>query len=63
MRLQDWEVTIQEIVGECNHKQKGADRVLAKWRVMLEQEPTLLKPFQIDEIVRAARQRLAIDSQ
>jgi hypothetical protein len=62
MRLQDWEVTIQEIVGECNHKQKPTDQVLAKWRAKLEKEPTLLRPFEIDEIVRAARQRLGTDS-
>ena len=62
MRLQDWEVTIQEIVDECNHEQKGADKVLAAWRAKLEQEPTLLQPFQIDEIVREARQRLSPDS-
>jgi len=62
MRLQDWEVTIQEIAGECNHEQKATDKVLKKWRVMLEQEPTSLKPFQIDEIMRAVRKRLVIDS-
>ena len=62
MRLPDWEVIIQEIVGECNHEQKGADKVLTKWRAKLEQEPTLLQPFQIDEIVRAVRLRLDINS-
>ena len=62
MRLQDWEATIQEIVGECNHEQKEANKVLTKWRAKLEQEPTLLQPFQIDEIVREARQRLSPDS-
>ena len=62
MRLQEWEATIQEIVGECNHEQKGADKVLTKWRAKLEQEPTLLQPFQIDEIVREVRLRLGTDS-
>jgi hypothetical protein len=62
MRLQDWEVTIQEIVGECNHEEKGSDKILIKWRVMLEQEPSLLKPFQIDEIMRAVRKKLVVDS-
>ena len=62
MRLQDWEATIQEIVGECNHGQKGADKVLTKWRANLEQEPALLQPFQIDEIVREVRLRLSPDS-
>ena len=61
MRLQEWEVTIQEIIDECNHEQKerGEDRILMKWRAKLEKEPTLLKPFQIDEIVREVRQRLS----
>ena len=59
MRLQEWEVTIQEIVDECNHEQEGADKVLMKWRAKLEKEPTLLQPFQIDEIVREVRQRLS----
>ncbi len=62
MRIQDWEVTIQEIVGECNHEQKPTDKVLAIWRAKLEKEPTLLRPFEIDEIVRAARRRLGTDS-
>ncbi len=59
MRLEEWEVTIQKITDECNHEQKGADKVLMEWRAKLEKEPTLLKPFQIDEIVRAARRRLS----
>lgn len=58
MRLEDWEVTIQKIVDECNDEQKRADRVLMEWRKKLEKEPTLLRPFQIDEIVRAVRRRL-----
>ena len=61
MRLQEWEVTIQEIIDECNHEQKerGEDRILMKWRAKLEKEPPLLQPFQIDEIVREVRQRLS----
>jgi hypothetical protein len=59
MRLHKWEVTIQQIVDECNHDEKGSDRVLMAWRAKLEKEPTLLQPFQIDEIVREARQRLS----
>ena len=60
MRLQDWEVTIQEIVDECRHEQEemGENRILMKWRARLEKEPTLLEAFQIDEIIREARQRL-----
>lgn len=64
MRLRDWEVTIQEIVDECNHelKERTEDRILTKWRAKLEKEPTLLQPFQIDEIVRAVRLRLGTSS-
>ena len=64
MRLQEWEVTIQEIIDECNHEQKerGEYRILMKWRANLEKEPTLLRPFQIDEIVREVRQRLSTAS-
>ena len=58
MRLQEWEVTIQEIVDECNHEEKRSDKVLMEWRAKLEKEPSLLRPFQIDEIVREVRQRL-----
>ena len=58
MRLEEWEVTIQEIIGECNHEQNEASKVLMEWRAKLEKEPTLLRPFQIDEIVRAVRRRL-----
>jgi hypothetical protein len=63
MRLQEWEVTIQEIVDECNHEQEGANKVLIAWREKLEKEPTLLQPFQIDKIVREVRQRLSTVSQ
>ena len=58
MRLQEWEVTIQEIMNECNQGQTRVDRVLMAWRAKLEKEPTLLRPFQIDEIVREVQQRL-----
>jgi len=60
MRLEDWEVTIQEIVHECKEQEaRGEDRILMKWRAKLEKEPTLLKPFQIDEIMREVRRRLS----
>ena len=61
MRFQDWEVTIQGIIDECNHepKDRSEDRILMKWRAKLEQEPTPLQPFQIDQIVREVRQRLS----
>ncbi len=57
MRLQEWEVTIQKIIDEC--EQTRVDTVLMAWRAKLEKEPTLLQPFQIDEIVREVRQRLS----
>jgi hypothetical protein len=59
MRLHEWEVTIQEMVDECNHDENISDKVLMEWRAKLEKEPTLLQPFQIDEIVREVRQRLS----
>jgi hypothetical protein len=63
MRLQEWEETIQEIVAEYGHKQKGADSVLTAWRAKLEQEPTRLQPQQIDQIIREVRKRLDHPSQ
>ncbi len=59
MRLQEWEVTIQKIIDECNHEQTRVDTVLMAWRAKLEKEPTLLQPFQIDEIVREVQRRLS----
>jgi hypothetical protein len=59
MRLDEWEVTIQKIIDECKQKQKRPDTVLAKWRATLAKEPSLLQPFQIDQIVREVRQRLS----
>ena len=65
MRLQEWEVTIQEIADECNQGQeeRGEDRILMKWRAKLEKEPIVLQSFQIDEIMREVRQRLSNASQ
>ncbi len=59
MRLQEWEVTIQKIIDECNHEQTRVDTVLMAWRAQLEKEPTLLQAFQIDEIVREVQRRLS----
>jgi hypothetical protein len=59
MRLQEWEVTIQKIIDECNHEQTRVDTALLAWRAKLEKEPTLLRPFQIDEIMREVQQRLS----
>ena len=63
MRLEEWEVTMQTMVDECNQEQMRMNNVLMEWRVKLEKEPTLLKPFEIDQIVRAVRQRLSNASQ
>jgi hypothetical protein len=35
---------------------------LLEWRVKLEKEPTLLQPFEIDQIVREVRRRLGVNS-
>jgi hypothetical protein len=59
MRLEEWEATIQKMIAECNQEQTRPDRVLMQWRATLEKEPTLLKPFQIDELVRVVRGRLS----
>jgi len=61
MRLEEREATIQKTIDECDHDQKerSEERIFKKWRVKLEQEPTLLKPFPIDEIVRAVKHRLS----
>ena len=59
MRLEEWEATILKIIDECNHDEKGSDRIFMAWRAKLEKEPTLLRPFQIDEIVREVRRRLS----
>ena len=59
MRIDDWEVTIQKMIVECNQEQASPNRVLMEWRVTLGKEPTLLKPFQIDQLVRTVRGRLS----
>jgi hypothetical protein len=59
MRLDEWEVTIQKITDECSRNQKRSVKVLMEWRAKLETEPSLLQPFQIDEIVREVRRRLS----
>ena len=63
MRLDEWEVTIQKIIDECKQEQKRPDTVLAKWRATLANEPSLLQPFQIDQIVREVRRRLSSANQ
>ena len=59
MRLQEWEVNIQEIIDECNHEQARVDTILMAWRAKLKNEPILLQAFQVDEIVREVRPRLS----
>ena len=59
MRLEEWEATILKITDDCNNEHQRPDRVLMEWRAKLEKEPTLLQPFQIDEIVREVRRRLS----
>jgi hypothetical protein len=58
MRLQEWEETIQQITDECSHEEERSDGILTKWRAKLEEEPSILKPFQIDQIIREVRRRL-----
>jgi len=60
MQTKEREAIIQKIVDESNHetKESARQRLLVEWRAKLEKEPTLLKPFQIDEIVREVRGRL-----
>jgi hypothetical protein len=63
MASDEWEVTIQKIIDECKQEQKRPDTVVAKWRATLEKEPSLLQPFQIDQIVREVRRRLSSANQ
>jgi hypothetical protein len=60
MHLEEWEVTIRDIVDECQHEPDDVsdDRIVMKWRAKLANEPTLLEPFQIDAIMREVRRRL-----
>lgn len=58
MRLEKWDSTIQAIADECNQEHGRSDAILKTWRAKLEKEPTLLRPYQIDEIMRAVRDRL-----
>ena len=64
MNIKDWESTIHQIVEESIHKRTecGKYRIVTVWRAKLEKAPTLLRPFQIDEIVREVRRRLTAES-
>jgi hypothetical protein len=59
-KLEDWETTIEKIVNETNQapKRSGKQKVLDDWRAQLQKEPTLLRAFQIDVIVREVQRRL-----
>lgn len=60
MNVNDREATIKQIADESNQepREAGRQRILTAWRAKLEKEPTLLQPFQIDDIVREVRTRL-----
>jgi hypothetical protein len=60
MNLKDWDATIKQIMAEIDQEPSKSrkHKVLFAWRVRLEEEPTSLQPFQIDEIVREVRKRL-----
>jgi len=60
MNLRNWEPLIQQFIDESIVvlTEAGKQRVLTAWRAKLEKEPTSLKSFQIDEIVREVRKRL-----
>lgn len=60
MDIKKWEPTIEQILVETIQQQKesGKQKVLTAWRAKLEQEPTNLKLYQIDEVVREVRRRL-----
>ena len=60
MKLQDWEMTIQQIIEASNRepKESGKYKVLTEWRTKLAKDERPLQPFQIDEIVREVRKRL-----
>jgi hypothetical protein len=64
MNLKNWEATIEQIADESNRepKESARQRLLTAWRAKLEQAPALLKPFQIDDIVREVRTRLIAGS-
>ena len=60
LNLIAWESTIETIVREYDDETNEArkHKALIAWRVKLSLEPILLKPFQIDEIIREVRRRL-----
>jgi hypothetical protein len=61
MNLKAWEATICQIVDETSQKprESGKQKILMAWRAKLEKEPNSLEPYQIDQIVKEVRKRLA----
>lgn len=61
MNLLSWEETVSRIAFEANQEpnESGQFKVLTAWRAKLKAEPTALRSFQIDEIVREARRRFS----
>ena len=62
MNLKSWEATILQIVDELSHepRESGKQKVLNTWRATLEKEPNSVPLFQVDEIVRGVRKRIAV---
>jgi len=60
MDLRNLEPTVQTIFAETSREanESGQYKILTAWRAKLEKEPTLLRPFQIDAVVREVRRRM-----
>ena len=60
MDLKHLEPTVAQMLAESNRQcnESAKQKVLMEWRAKLGNEPTSLKPFQIDEVVREVRRRL-----
>ena len=60
MNFRNWETIIQKMSEDFHlqSKESGRNLVLIEWRKSLAKEPHVLKPFQIDEIVREVRKRV-----
>jgi hypothetical protein len=61
MDLKKWESTINQIVDEIKLGSPNSrkHKLLIAWRIKLEQAPTSLQPFQIDEIMREVQNRIS----
>ena len=62
MQRKEWETTVQQIADESNRQptEAGKQQVLTAWRTKLQQQPTALQAFQIDQIVREVRKKLIV---